>query len=132
MGVSAADEALTSRWMGPMGGSTRSGSVGTARNLGVLSPLSEEMKRVIMYPNPVHESDVTIRFYAYTAGRAQFILYNLQGEEVKRMDIETTAGSINEDRMDISGLASGLYLGRLLYPGASGTETKTMTLAVER
>ncbi len=132
MGVSAADDAMTSRWMGPMGGSTRSGGEGPPRDLGVLSPLSEEMKRVIMYPNPVHERDVTIRFYAYAAARAQFILYNLQGEEVKRMDFETTAGSINEDRMDVSGLASGLYLGRLIYPGANGTETKTMTLAVER
>lgn len=132
LGTAAAEGALTSRWMGSMGGSTRSGGVGEARHLGVLSPVSEEMKRVIMYPNPVHGSQVIVRFYAHAEGRAQFILYNLQGEEVKRMDFETTADFINEEPMDVSGLASGLYLGRLLYPGENGTETKTMTLAVER
>jgi len=128
----AAASEQSSRWLGPMGGATRSGSMGEARNLGTLSPMTEEMKRVIMYPNPVHENDVTIRFYAHAAGNARFVLYNLQGEEVKRAEFETTSGIINENRMDVSALASGLYLGRLVFPGANGTETKTMTLAVER
>ncbi len=132
LGTAAADADQTSRWLGTMGGASRSGSVGEARNLGSLSPLTEEMQRVIMYPNPVHESDVTVRFYAYEEGNVRFVLYNLQGEEVKRSEFAAVAGSINENRMDISGLASGLYLGRLVYPGANGTETKTMTLAVER
>ena len=132
LAAAAAVGESTSRWLGPMGGSTRSGSMGEARNLGVKSPLTAEMQRVIMYPNPVHENDVTVRFYAYNDEGARFILYNLQGEEVKRAEFITTAGSINENRMDVSGLVSGLYLGRLVYPGANGTETKTMTLAVER
>ncbi len=132
LGAAASETERTSRWLGAMGGPTRSGSMGLARDLGDLSPLAEEKHRVIMYPNPVHESDVNIRFYAHAVGDARFILYNLQGEEVKRSEFKTIAGSINENRMDVSGLASGLYLGRLVYPGANGTETKTMTLAVER
>lgn len=134
LGLAAAvsEANLTSQWVGPMGGATRGGSVGDPRNLGPLSPLTAEMEKVIMYPNPVHENDVTVRFYGHAAGTARFVLYNLQGEEVKRMEFYTNAGSINENRMDVSGLASGLYLGRLVYPGPDGTETKTMTLAVER
>lgn len=132
LALAAADDGLTSSWRGPMGGSTRSGSVGEARNLDTLSPLAEEKQKVIMYPNPVNEDHVTIRFFAHAEGKARFILYNLQGEEVKRSEFETTTGVINENRMDVSGLVSGLYLGRLVYPGSDGTETKTMTLAVER
>ena len=122
----------TSRWLGPLGGSTRSGSVGYPRDLEASSPVAAEMDRVIMYPNPVHESDVTVRFYAHEAGDALFVLYNLQGEEVQRVNFVTVADSVNEKRMDVAGLASGLYLGRLVFPGANGTETKTITLAVER
>ncbi len=132
LAAESADDLLTSRWLGPLGGSTRSGSVGLPRDFGDRSPLAAEMDRVIMYPNPVHESDVTVRFYAYEQGQARFVLYNLQGEEVKRAEFATVADAINENRLDISGLASGLYLGRLVFPGASGSETKTMTLAVER
>jgi len=132
LGAAASDGHLTSQWKGPMGDATRGGSVGTARDLGDLSPMTEEMARVIMYPNPVHENDVTIRFYAHAEGKARLILYTLQGEEVKRTEFDTVINSMNENRMDVSGLVSGLYLGRLVYPGANGTETKTMTLAVER
>jgi M6 family metalloprotease-like protein len=132
LGFAADADVLTSRWLGTMGGVGRTGSVGESKHLESLSPLNVEMDRVIMYPNPVHESDMTVRFYAHAQGQASFTLYNLQGEEVLKSDFATTADSINEDRLDVSGLVSGLYLGRLIYPGKNGTQTKTMTLAVER
>ncbi len=132
LATESASNQNTSRWLGPLGGISRSGSIGDPRDFETTSPVTVEMDRVILYPNPVHESDVTVRFYAYKEGNARFILYNLQGEEVKRVEIPTIAKAINEYRLDVSGIASGLYLGRLVYPGATGTETKTMTLAVER
>ncbi len=122
----------TSQWLGTMGSSERLGAFGEAQNLDSIAPISAEMKKVTLYPNPVHESDLTVRYYAYSEGTALIVLYNLQGEEITRGEFATTAQAINENQLDVSGLVSGLYLGRLVFPGENGTETKTMTLAVER
>ncbi len=132
LGEAARADALTSRWLGPLGGPVRMGSEGEARSLGALSPLNEEMDRVIMYPNPVHAHELTVRFYGHSTGQVRFVLYNLQGEEALKSIFEAHPGEINEQTLDVSGLVSGLYLGRLVYPGRNGTETKNMTLAVER
>ena len=85
-----------------------------------------------VYPNPLHDQFVTVRFYSGAAGQARFELYNLQGEEVSTESFTVLADRVIEHRFDCSMARSGIYLGRLVYPGASGTVIKTLTLAVER
>ncbi|PID80508.1 hypothetical protein CSB20_07160 [bacterium DOLZORAL124_64_63] len=131
-GPIAAAGTRTSQWLGTAGGPLRLGPSGEARALGAEAPLAAEMGRALLYPNPIHDTNLTVRFYAPAAGEARFHLYNLEGQEISQARFPTTAGAVNEHQMDVSGLVSGMYLARLIYPGTHGQETRTLTLAVER
>ncbi len=129
----ASDEgSRTSEWLGPVGGAYRRGSEGSAKNLGPAAPVTEEMDRVVLYPNPMTGDGVTVRFFSAGSRPARLFIYNLQGEEVARADIPVNAGAINEYRLPLPGIASGLYLGRLEFDTGSGVEMRTLTLAVEK
>ena len=84
------------------------------------------------YPNPLREQYVTIRFFSPVAGLARFELYNLEGEEVASETFTVSGGAVVEHQFDCSRARSGIYLGRLVHPDASGQKIRTMTLAVER
>lgn len=131
-GLYAGDANVTSQWLGHLGGITRLGPVGAPQTLGVDAPFAAELDRALLYPNPVHDTDLTVRFYAHGEAEASFYLYNLEGEEISRTTFETTANVVNEHRVEVSNLVSGMYLARLIYPAADGLETRTLTLAVER
>ena len=122
----------TSGWFGPAGGSRRGGPVGLPQDLGSAGPAALEQTQAYLYPNPLHGASVTVRFYSPVSGQARFELYTLEGEQVSGSSFAVEAGQVNEHLCDCSRAASGIYLGRLVYPGASGNVTKTMTLAVER
>jgi len=122
----------TSEWRGPVGGSYRRGSEGLAKNLGPAAPVAVEMDRVLLYPNPVVDDRVTVRFYSNGSSAARLSIYNLEGEEVARADIPVTAGAVNEFLLPLPGVASGLYLARLEYDAGDGVAIRTLTLAVEK
>jgi hypothetical protein len=129
----ASDEnSRTSEWLGPVGGAYRRGPEGTAKNLGPASPVAQEMDKVILYPNPVVGDEVTVRFFSGGSRAARLFIYNLQGEEVAQADIPVNAGTVNEHRLPLPGIASGLYLARLEFDTGSGIELRTLTLAVEK
>ncbi|MCK9994806.1 MAG: immune inhibitor A [Candidatus Krumholzibacteria bacterium] len=131
--ANAPDEgSRTSEWLGPVGGAYRRGSEGSAKSLGPASPVSREMDKVVLYPNPVLGDGVTVRFFSAGSRPARLFIYNLQGEEVARADIPVDAGAVNEYRLPLPGIASGLYLARLEFDTGSGFETRTLTLAVEK
>ena len=122
----------TSGWYGPRGGSRRGGVEGLGQDLGQLAPLAAEMNRVVTYPNPVTDEQVTLRFYSETAGTARFELYNLEGELVSREDFSVDAGALVEHQFHCGQAVSGMYLGRLIQPAAGGNKIQTITLAVEK
>lgn len=127
----AADE-RTSEWLGAGGGPARSGPVGQAQTIHIEGLAAAEDAGTWFYPNPLRDDTVTLRFYGQAAGTARFTLHNLEGEEVASEELAVSAGLVNELRIPLPRIASGMYIGRLVAPTPGGHEIKTLTLAVER
>jgi hypothetical protein len=76
--------------------------------------------------------EVTVRFFSAGSRSARLSIYNLAGEQVTQVTIPVNEGSLNEYRVSLPGVASGLYLARLEYDAAGGFQIRTLTLAVEK
>jgi len=123
----------TSEWLGPLGGPRRSGAVGAPADLGDLSTLAAERDRSFVYPNPARGDAATFRYFSPVAGEARLVIYNLEGEEVDRLAHQGGDATVEEIRWSLDGLASGVYLCRLVAPAADGGATsRVLRLAVER
>jgi RimJ/RimL family protein N-acetyltransferase len=48
-----------------------------------------------MYPNPLRQDDLTVRFYSAGSGEAMFAVHNLEGEIVLKERITVASGTIN-------------------------------------
>ncbi len=123
----------TSEWLGPLGGSRRSGATGDPTDLGVVSTLKAEQDRFFAYPNPARGDETTFRYFSLVAGRAHLTIYNLEGEEVVRLSHDGGDGVVEEVHWPLAGLASGVYMCRLDAPAVDGGSTRRIIrLAVER
>jgi len=122
----------TSEWLGDAGGSTRRGPAGTAQELGDAAPAAVDRGEVALFPNPVSGEAFNARFYAEGNGPARLAVYDLQGELVREASFAVEAGQMNQIRMELPGIASGLYVTVLEFDGPGGRRTRTLTLAVER
>ena len=122
----------TSEWLGAGGGITRRGPAGLPQTLGSAAPVAAETNKVVLYPNPLTGPEVTLRFYSHGTTPARLGIYNLTGELVAQADIPVTADAVNEFKLPLPGIASGLYLARVQYEAAGGMEIRTLTLAVEK
>ncbi len=122
----------TSEWRGAAGGVLRRGAEGIAQDLGDRSSAAVDRDAVVIYPNPLQDETLTVRYHAAAAGTTRLAVYNLEGEVVATAEYQAGADMQNEHSLSLPGVASGLYLVRLQYPGAGGAETRTLTLAVER
>jgi len=83
------------------------------------------------FPNPVDEKDVTFSFDTETGGTAMVEIFDITGLRVlstPRFD----ARFRTQYTVDISGLASGIYVCRLYIEGDSGENSETFKLAVRR
>jgi hypothetical protein len=125
-------EAGTSEWLAAAGGFARTGATGEARDLGAEAPLAQLAGDPILYPNPLRGDDVVLRFYSAGGAPAEVAVYNLEGEEVVTEQVPTVAGQMNEHTLTLPGLASGLYVCRVVHDAGGGSETSIITLAVER
>ena len=132
LGRVEANGPATSAWFGPLGGVLRAGPEGEPHHLGPGAPAAREEDLAFAYPNPLRDRFLTIRFYSRGPGEARFEIYNLEGEKVAGESFPVQGDMVIEHRFDCSMASSGVYIGRLLYPGVSGSEIRTMTLAVER
>jgi len=122
----------TSEWLGSSGGPDRRGTSGIAASLGAIAPMATELDQVLLYPNPLHDDLLTVRFVPQGNRPAKFGVFNLEGEIVVQKEFPVTDNVVNEYSVDLSQVASGLYVCRLVFEGANGNESKVMTLAVER
>jgi hypothetical protein len=124
--------ATTSEWLGPRGGVTRRGPAGQARDLGPATPAAADRAEVILFPNPVRGEAVNARFWADVDGPVRLAVHDLQGERVAEGRFTSAAGQMNQVRLELPGIASGIYVAVLEYDGTGGRRTRTLTLAVER
>ena len=122
----------TSEWLGSGGGTLRRGPTGPARDLGAAAPAAADRAEVVLFPNPVSGESVNARFFAEDNGPARLAVYDLQGELVREASYPVDGGQMNQVRLELPGIASGMYITVLQYDGPGGRRTLTMTLAVER
>ena len=130
--VAPAAAAGTSEWLGTAGGAARRGPSGQARDLGDAAPAAADRAEIVLFPNPVSGEAVNARFYAEGNGPARLAVYNLQGELVRQGSYAVEAGRMNQVRLELPGIASGMYVTILEFDGPAGRRSRTMTLAVER
>ncbi len=128
----ASSGSRTSEWLGPRGSPARLGPGGTPADLGAGAPAAKDADTALLYPNPLGQVPLTVRFYSGDARPARFRIHNLEGEVVYAAEIPAVPGTINEKAVDLPDLASGLYVCRLEFSGTGGRISRTMTLAVER
>ncbi len=122
----------TSEWLGAAGGSLRRGPAGQARDLGPATPAAQDRAEVVLFPNPVSSEAVNARFWSDVDGPVRLAVYDLQGELVREGRFVAASAQMNQVRLELPGIASGIYVAVLEYGGADGRRTRTLTLAVER
>lgn len=127
----AAGVLRSAEWLGPGGGAGRRGPEGVLTDLGSGAPAAAEIGRVIAYPNPTRDRQVTVRFYSGRAAPARARLFSLEGELVAEQAWTTVAGQVNERPWSLPGLASGVYLLQVEADFGSGSARRLLQLAVE-
>ena len=93
-------------------------------------PDKELISNLYIYPNPVKRISGKIRFSAGDASSANVKVFNLAGDLVQDMDIQTFPRTENEVRWDTANMASGVYIIRVEVRGQGGTKTLTCKAAV--
>jgi hypothetical protein len=122
----------TSEWLGPGGSVARRGPAGAAQDFGDAAPAAADRNEVALFPNPISGEAVNARFHAEGDSPARLAVYDLQGELVNEGSFAVDGGQMNQVRLELPGIASGIYITVLEYDGPGGRLTRTMTLAVER
>ncbi len=120
----------TSAWLGPGGGALRRGTTGTPTAIAVAPAADVAGADFIVYPNPAGGDAVTFRYTAAVGGEVAITVFDLEGEQVARLRHVGAAGLVQELPWNISTLASGVYMCRLMPPGGGGGPRWTR-LAVE-
>ncbi len=83
------------------------------------------------FPNPVDRGAVTFSFDTETGGTAMVEIYDITGLRIMATP-RFEARFKTEYQVDITGLASGLYVCRLYLEGDGGESTESFKLAVRR
>jgi hypothetical protein len=122
----------TSEWLGLNGGSRRQGPAGPAVSLVAPAAWRQDIDSVVLYPNPLHGDALTVRFYSHGDHDARLVIFNLEGEIVINQTIPVLPGQVNEHRVTLPTLASGLYVCQLERQTTQGMQHQATSLAVER
>ncbi|MEZ4387628.1 MAG: hypothetical protein R3D98_08635 [Candidatus Krumholzibacteriia bacterium] len=111
---------------------------GTAAGRAAVRPLvaardladADELARShVCYPQPLRGRALKVRGLVAADGRARAVIYNLEGEVVRDTGEEPVLGGAPfELEVDLDGVASGLYLCKLV----AGGQTSVKTIAVAR
>jgi hypothetical protein len=76
-------------------------------------------------PNPAH-ADALARYQVDQEGNGRLVLLNLNGEVVRSWNLGSLAPGQGTQRLDLQGLASGLYFLALQQDQAGGTRTVSL------
>ena len=82
---------------------------------------------ISVYPNPMRDRSV-VRYSLSNEGRVSFVVYDLLGNTVN--SIERGRQDAGQHEMELTGLASGVYMGRLAVSG-SHEEVQIVKIVVE-
>ncbi|MBU2501026.1 hypothetical protein KJ682_06850, partial [bacterium] len=130
--ASSGQGGATSEWVGARGGPQRGGPEGEPALVSGSSTAVAEVDAAVLYPNPLAGTELFVRFYNHTDRAARFWVHNLEGEVAMQATIPATGGVVNDFRLELPDLASGLYVCRLEHETTTGRRVRTMTLAVEK
>jgi hypothetical protein len=110
------------------GGPERGGAIGdlSATPTGGAANLAAHH---VCYPQPLTTTELRVRGWIPAAGTARAVILNLQGETVRDTGaVPVPGGQVFELPIDMSGVASGLYVCAL----QAGGETSVQSIAVAR
>jgi M6 family metalloprotease-like protein len=115
---------------------SRQGRVTESNPLQTSSQVAEAAS-FIVYPNPVRGTQVHARIVLNAAAKVNVEIFNLEGESAldKQFSMVNPAGAIGtpfDEVLDVSRLASGVYLMRLSIAGPAGSEEHVKTFAIVR
>jgi hypothetical protein len=102
------------------------GTVNYSESVAVARGAVDQVELLGTYPNPAQTS-ATLRYAVPEGQEATIHLYDVLGQQVRTVAAEATGGRTTT-QLDVSGLASGVYLLRL----TAGGTTKTQRLTVVR
>lgn len=98
-----------------------------------LDPISEEFlpeNRAYNWPNPVYDGITHIRYYLSEHADVSIDIYEMNGDRVSSFSGPGIGGVDNEIAWDVSGLQSGVYLGRIEARGENKTNVVFIKIAV--
>ncbi len=98
-----------------------------------LEPISEEFlpeNRAYNWPNPVYDGITHIRYYLSEHADVSIDIYEMNGDRVSSFSGPGIGGVDNEIAWDVSGLQSGVYLGRIEARGENKTNVVFIKIAV--
>lgn len=90
------------------------------------------LKEVYSYPNPVYGAKTTLRYYLAEDARVKIKIFEVTGEIVGEYEGHTTPNEYNELILDLSGLASGLYIYKVEAKNSNRSEEVIGKLAIVR
>ena len=113
----------------------RTGRVAESRPLRTAASTFDE-ESFIIYPNPVKTDAVHARVTTNTSARVRVSIYTLEGvvASVHEYDVNPSGliGTPFDERIDVSGLKSGIYLMRLEISGSGGNGAVHKPFAIRR
>ncbi len=109
---------------------SRSGCLATSAS--PVAPGPALLSRVYSYPNPVNGPNATLRYHLGDHAVVKIEIFDVAGERVAEYEGNTTPNEFNEVSLDVSGLATGLYVYRIEATNSSRSEEFIGKLAVVR
>jgi hypothetical protein len=118
-------------WLHQYGHSTNTG-VGLVTPSGTQPPSVSFLPndRVYNWPNPVYGSSTRIRYYTSVPAQVTIKILTIAGELVAELHAFSSGGVDEEVTWDVSGIESGIYLGRLEATGGGKSEVTIIKIAV--
>ncbi|WP_337043008.1 RICIN domain-containing protein [Emticicia sp. 17c] len=96
--------------------------------LKMVTPVSSELQenQFVLYPNPAHDQ-IEVKFYLPSASRVSFTLYNVQGIQLDKHDVQGEAG-INTHIFKLHDFKNGIYV----LKGVFGSKQDSKKFVIER
>jgi hypothetical protein len=98
-------------------------------------PISDEFlpaRRAYNWPNPIYDDITNIRYYLNEDAAVTISIYQMNGDRVTTFSGPGTGGMDNEVQWNASGVASGVYLGRIEARSENNSEVVFIKIAIVR
>ena len=117
-------------WNGPFGDPSNTARQIQIADLPVTATELVPQKTFYNYPNPNTGGTTTIRYYLSADADVRLRIFDPTGHKVREFDGPGNGRLDNEQVLDVSGLASGVYVCQIEAKNAQKTERKTIKIMV--